>query len=137
MAEKKEMVKIVKSPEEKQYLICIAGKDGGEDEWEIVIGRTAAYERIKNSIAYIDLDHSFILVEGHPLEKRKSIYASMKHVEQFYEDNFDIEDYIKGDWSETDYRAMNDTTESLVISNDERLDMPLLMDGELQMTSLD
>ena len=35
MPELKEMVKIVKSPEEKQYLICIAGKDGAEDEWEI------------------------------------------------------------------------------------------------------
>ena len=48
MPELKEMVKIVKAPEEKQYLICIAGKDGAEDEWEIVTGRTNAYEKIKN-----------------------------------------------------------------------------------------
>lgn len=137
MPELKEMVKIVKSPEERQYLICIAGKDGAEDEWEIVIGRTNAYEKIKNSIEYIDLEHSFILVETCTLDRRKSIYAFMKYAGEFYADGFDIEDYVKGDWDETDYRSMNDMNETLEINNSERISMQSIMDGEVGTTSLE
>ena len=137
MPELKEMVKIVKSPEEKQYLICIAGKDGAEDEWEIVTGRTNAYEKIKNSIEYIDLEHSFILVETCTLDRRKTIYAFMKYAGEFYADGFDIEDYVKGDWDESDYHAMNDMNEALEVSNSERLSMQSIMDGEVGTTSLE
>lgn len=141
MQEKKEMFKIVdkstkKNPEEKQYLICISGKDGVEDMWEIVTGRTAAYEFIKNNIEFINLEESFILVESCTLDQRKSIYAFIKHVGNLFEDNFDIEDYIKGDWSEEDYAKTNDISQDLFIETTDKFDITELMNGNVQTTSL-
>lgn len=141
MPELKEMVKIVdntkKHPEDRQYLICIKAKPGsGEtDSWDIVIGRTEAYNYIKDNIDYIDIEHSFILVESLPLEKRASIYAFMKHVGDFYEDSFDIEDYIKGDWDEEDYKRNNDM--SLMIDNVERVNMQSFLDGDVNTVDLE
>lgn len=86
-----------KSPDEKEYLICIKGKDGAEDSWDIVIGRDEAYTYIKDSIEFIDLEESFILVDECKMSERKSIVVFMRYVERFYEDNFDINDYVKGD----------------------------------------
>lgn len=136
----KEMVKIVKdevkTPEEKQYLICIRGKDGGADEWNIVEGRTEAYEYIKDSIEYIDLEKSFILVENLPLAKRKSIFAFMKYVQDNYEDGFDIEDYIKGDWDENDFKSMNGISPELMINQSERLDIKDQIDQNFEVTEI-
>ena len=45
------MVKYVnkpKSPEEKQYLICIDYLDGDHSEWLIKTGRTESYKYIKD-----------------------------------------------------------------------------------------
>lgn len=137
----KEMVTIVKdqkkTPEEKQYLICIRGKDGGTDEWNILEGRTDAYEYIKNNIEYIDLDTSFILVENLPLAKRKSIFAFMKYVQDNYEDGFDIEDYVNGDWDENDFRRMNGiSSEFMEALQAEKLSMIDLIDGNLQISRM-
>lgn len=140
MAEMKEMVKVVdntkKHPEDRQYLICIRAKSGsGEyDSWEIVKGRTEAYEYVKNNIDYIDMEYSFILVESLTLADRKSIYAFMKYAGEFYEDSFDIEDYIKGDWDEEDYKRSNDMT--LLIDNLERVDIQSFMDGDVNTVDL-
>lgn len=137
----KEMVKVVdnskpkKSPEEKQYLICIHGYDN--DIWNIVTGRTAAYEFIKEYIEDINLEDSFILVENCNLNQRKSIYAFIKHVESFYEDNFDIDDYVKGDWSEQDYRSDNDISEDLNIDNNDKFNIADLIDGNVNTKSLE
>lgn len=136
MPELKEMVRIVdntkKHPEDRQYLICIAGTT--QDSWIIVTGRTEAYNYIKENIDEINMDHSFVLVESLPLEKRVSIYAFMKHVGDFYEDSFDIEDYIKGDWDEVDYKRNNDI--ALMIDNTERVDMQSFMDGDINTIDL-
>ena len=114
-----------KNPENKIYLICIAGKDGENDSWELVQGRTEAYETIKNDIDFIDLEHSFILVESAKLENRLSIVAFMRHVEGYYQDSFDIDDYIKGDWDESDYKENNFIENQLTnaINNADRLSM--------------
>jgi hypothetical protein len=136
----KEMVKVVdntkKHPEDRQYLICIKTKGGSgvQDSWDIVIGRTAAYEYIKECIEDIDLDHSFVLVESCELAKRKSIYTFMKYVGDFFEDSFDIDDYVKGDWDETDFMRENDI--SLSIDNNDRIDMQSFMDGEYNTKDL-
>lgn len=136
----KEMVKIVdntvKHPESKQYLICIATKGGSgvQDSWTILVGRTAAYEYIKENIDDIDFDLSFILVENCSLSERKSIYAFMKYVGDFFEDNFDIEDYIKGDWDENDFIRNNDI--SLNVDNNERIDMQSFLDGDINTKDL-
>ena len=140
MAEMKEMVKIVdntkKHPEERQYLICIRTKSGSgvQDSWDIVTGRTEAYEYIKTNIDDIDLEHSFILVESCILAERKSIYAFMKYAGEFYSDGFDIEDYIKGDWDEMDYKRNNDI--SLMINNNERIGMESFMNGDIDTIDL-
>ena len=125
-----------KHPEDRQYLICYRAKQGsGEnDGWELVIGRTEAYTFIKENIDMMDLEHSFVLVETLTLDKRKSIYAFMKYAGDMYEDNFDIEDYIKGDWDEEDFKRANDI--NLEVSNSERLDMSSFMDGTIQTTEL-
>ena len=136
----KEMVKVVdntkKHPEDRQYLICIKAKQESEfqDIWDIVIGRTEAYEYIKNIIDDIDLDCSFILVESCNLSERKSIYAFMKYAGEFYSDGFDIEDYIKGDWDELDYKINNDI--SIMIDNKDRVDMKSFMNGDINTVEL-
>lgn len=141
MPEMKEMVKIVdntkKHPEDRQYLICIRTKYGSgvQDGWDIVIGRTEAYRYIKENIDDIDLEHSFILVESCTLAERKSIYAFMKYAGDFYSDGFDIEDYIKGDWDEEDYKRNNDI--SLMIDNSERIDIQSFMNGDISTVDLD
>ena len=140
MAEIKEMVKVVdntkKHPEDRQYLICIRAKadSGTQDSWEIVIGRTEAYEYIKTNIDDIDMEHSFILVESLTLAERKSIYAFMKYAGEFYSDNFDIEDYIKGDWDESDYKYNNDIP--MMVDVAERIDMESFMNGDVNTVDL-
>ena len=84
----KEMVRMVnkqKDPEEKIYLVCLAFTSITDENtmWNIVVGRKAARDLIKDNIDFIDFDESFILVEGCTLEQRKSIYAFIKHIEQF------------------------------------------------------
>jgi hypothetical protein len=136
----KEMVKVVdntkKHPEDRQYLICIRAKEGThyQDCWDIVTGRTAAYEYIKENIEDIDLEHSFVLVESVNLSERKSIYAFMKYAGEFYSDGFDIEDYIKGDWDEADYMRNNDM--SLMVDNKDRINMESFMNGDIDTKEL-
>lgn len=124
-----------KNAEDKVYLLCIAGKDGAEDSWELITGRTELYDTIKNSIDFIDLQKSFVLVESAKLENRKSIVAFMKYAEQFFNDSFDIEDYIKGDWDEEEYRKNNDIDTSFIANND-RLDMEDMLNGSVNTKSL-
>lgn len=126
-----------KSPEDKVYLLCIAGKDGAGDSWELITGRTELYDTIKNSIEFIDLERSFTLVESAKLENRKSIVAVMKYLEQFYNDSFDIEDYIKGDWDEEEYRKQNDIDNAFMINNNDVLGMESFLNGEVSTKSLE
>ena len=136
----KEMVKVVdntkKHPEDRQYLICIRAKEGSgaQDSWDFVTGRTEAYEYIKSNIDDIDMEHSFVLVESVSLAERKSIYAFMKYAGEFYSDGFDIEDYVKGDWDEMEYKRNNDM--SLIIDNKDRIDMQSFMDGDVNTKDL-
>ena len=123
------------NPENKVYLLCIAGKDGADDSWELITGRAELYETIKNSIDFIDLDRSFVLVESAKLENRKSIVAFMKYAEQFFNDSFDIEDYIKGDWDEQEYLKNNDIDTSFIPNND-RLNMEDMLNGNINTKSL-
>lgn len=133
----KEMVKIVdnsvpkKSPEEKEYLLCITVNDGRDSYWTILKGRTEAYEFIKNNIDTIDMDESFILVENCVLAKRKSIYAFMKHAQDYYpEDTFDIDAYCNDEEDNPDYWHPENEVNSIVdIPASERLTGADLMGG--------
>ena len=127
-----------KDPESKVYLLCISGKDGAEDSWEFITGRTELYETIKNSIEFIDLQTSFVVLEDHPLNTRKSIVSFMKYAERFYNDNFDIEDYIRGDWSESEYQTDNEIDSTFnMLGSDSRLSMTDFMNGNITTSSLE
>ena len=138
-AARKQNIK-AKNPEEKQYLVCIkaAARTGCDDEWDICLGRTEAREYIKSCIDYIDFEHSFVLVESCIFADRKSIYAFMKHIEGFYEDGFDIDDYVRGDWSEADYSAANDIDSSMYNpQNNSETMMEQIMGGEVNTIPLE
>ena len=122
-------------PEEKDYLICITGND--TDLWCIVKGRTEAREFIKNNIDIINFEESFILVETLPLNQRKSIHAFMKHCEQFFNDGFDIDEYVKGDFNEIEWQSDNDINQDLYVPSSEKLDMASIMDGYIKTSSLE
>ena len=133
--ELKEMCTIIddenkkKGPEEKLYLICVAGLGDNPNDWVIVEGRTEAYEYIKDMIEEIDISRSFILVETEKLNTRKSIYAFMKYVERFYEgDSFDIDDYVRGDWSESDFQEDNNISPEFI--NNNKFDIKDMMNGD-------
>ena len=150
MPEKKQMYRIVnpdqdkrydekirlEDPERRQYLICISAQAGSgeEDMWRLVTGRTEAYNLIKDNIDYIDFFNSFILVETCKLADRQSIYAFMKHIERFYEeDSFDIDDYVRGDWSEDEYLKYNEIDRSLLVESSSKLNMEDIMNGNVKM----
>lgn len=122
-------------PEKRLYLVCIAFTDD-VDEWYILMGRTETYEYIKERIDNIDFETSFVLVETLKLKDRISIYQFMAKVQNNYDDGFDINEHIKGDWNEADFRSSQGIDESLNISNDNRLSMESIMNGEVETTSL-
>lgn len=137
----KEMCKVVdntkKHPESKQYLICIQGTPGSgiQPDWEIVTGRSAAYEYVKENIEDIDFETSFVLVETCNLSERLSIYMFMKHVQDNYDDGFDIDEHIVGDWDESDYR-INNNIDDFGIKNTDKVSMESLMAGEVKMQDI-
>ena len=55
----------------------------------------------------------------------------MKYMENFYNDAFDIEDYVKGDWSEQEYRHHNDIDQDYVnaINSSNGVTMEDIMNG--------
>ena len=116
-------------PEERQYLICIESNDPEfNNSWCIVNGRTAARDVIKDNIEWIKFDTSFVLVETLTMNDRVSIYNFMKHIEPMYPDDpFDIDEYLKGDWSESDFRKNNDIDP--IFTQAQRLDMQSIMGG--------
>ena len=132
----KEMVTVVnnkteKHPEDREYLICILTEDS-QTCWDIVMGRRDAYETIKSYIEEyeVNFDKSFILDESKALAERKSLYSFMKYAQQFFDqDDFDIENYVEGDWDEADYQQMNDIDPNLSIKASDRLSMQSLMMG--------
>lgn len=100
-----------KDAEEKYYIILFvfADNEGDANWWQKVLGRKAAYERIKDNIDGCDIYSSFVLVEGIAIEKAVTVYEFMKYCQDndFFEkdSSFDIEDYNVG------YEESSDKTE--------------------------
>ena len=150
MAELKEMYTIVdhdkdlkyeestrlNDPEQRLYLVCICGNSDA-DEWCICKGRPETYEYIKERLDIINFEESFVLVETLKLKDRISIYTFMKKVQSNYQDNFDIDEFIKGDWDESDYRSNNGIDDRLLVDNNSKFSMEQLMDGNIETTSLE
>lgn len=135
--EKVVMAKVVKeNPEDKVYLICLRTDSG--DFWDIIEGRQAAWEYIKDKCIYnnVNVLESFVLVDSLVLRKRKSIYDFMKYSEQFIRDpdGFDIEDYVNGDVVEsTEYESRLDGMENNESSSSLMQDM---MNGNVNTQDL-
>ena len=95
-----------KNPEEKTYLLLYVGEYEDEEikSFEIIEGRTAIYEYVKNIADHIDIHESKILVEGLELEKMVSVYEFMSYAKSHYfaDDDFDIEDYNIVDTNNTE-----------------------------------
>lgn len=71
-----------------------------EYETHMCVGRRNAFNIIKEYFEHdgeggIDIDKSFVLVEGLPLEKRVSLYRFILLCNQKYEDTLDIDYYIR------------------------------------------
>lgn len=125
--------------ENKIYLVCLTVSDylDGNQRWKLCNGRTEAYEFIKSSLEneftdvdpLVDLDpiESFVLVDGLPLRDRKSVYAFMKYIQQYYDDGFDIEDYI--DSSELTKQDSDDSSSS----NNEPLSLYKMLNTGISM----
>lgn len=107
-----------KDHEEKTYLVCII-EENGDNYWELLTGRTDAYEFCKSCVGAIDFSRSFILVDGVKLENRKLIYDFLKYAQNFYDDNFEVDDYIY----EHQYQFKNDIDDTVVINNEDRMDI--------------
>ena len=60
----------------------------------------------------------------------------MKHMENFYNEGFDIEDYVKGDWSESDYKSHNDIDQIYLENQDRKVSLEDIMNGNVGITSL-
>lgn len=88
--------RMLKDPEQKEYLVCLLMSYDNDTsyEWNIIRGRKNTYEYLKENIENIDFDDSFVLTEGVALEDRKTIYAFMKHCQDIFNDGFDIDDYV-------------------------------------------
>lgn len=135
--EKVVMARVEKqNPEDKVYLICLRTDSG--DFWDIIEGREAAWEYIKDKCIYnnVNVLESFILVDSLVLRKRKSVYDFMKYSEQFINDpdGFDIEDYVNGDVVEsTEYESRLDGIESNESSSSLMQDM---MNGNISTQDL-
>lgn len=105
-----------KSPEEKQYLLFYTayGDDGDTyQSWLICIGRTEAYRYIKTIADSLDFNNSFIIVEGVSLEEAATIVEFMEYAKQFYDDTFDIHDYVDRDEEEDDSSQEQNITDAI------------------------
>lgn len=92
-------------PEERKYLILYFGTDpdNGDEikSFEIITGRTATYEFIKNMIDSIDIHESKVMTtHDMTYDEAGSVYLFMKAMQQFFVDGFDIADYCTGDMEE-------------------------------------
>ena len=99
---------VKKTPEEKEYLLLlkyITDNDSESTEFCIFIGRTEARKYIIDVVPDLDIFESYVLVEGVVLENRITVYEFMKHMENYFSDGFDIEDYNIGASEEEINRA--------------------------------
>ena len=100
------------SEPEKVYLILIDGQENDNEgqrirDWEVVEGRQAAYDYIKNMILsdyiIVDVMESKIIVSSEKVKVTDgvSIYKFMKGMKENDKvidyTSFDIEDYVNGD----------------------------------------
>lgn len=103
-------------PENKQYLLLLYFKDDTKT-FEVITGRTETYNYIKNTIFDYDLDKCQILVEGQKLETCKTVRAFMKHMENYFDDGFNIDDYDEPEVETEEEIKYDDSDRPVSISN--------------------
>ena len=123
--------RMLKDPEEKQYLVCLLMEysDDVIYEWNLIRGRKAAYEYLQENIEEINLEESFILTEGVKLEDRKTSYAFMKYCQSIFNDGFDIDNYVEQPMEATNTTRIVDGTFTDLLDGRRELTMSELMQG--------
>ena len=83
------------SPENKQYLILLYFVDDTvEKTFEFITGRDHAYNYIKEKADEIDPLKSMILVTGVKLEDINSVRDFMLKMSEYFNDGFNIDEYV-------------------------------------------
>lgn len=87
------------SPEDKVYIVLYYADIDDEEvkSFEVLKGRTATYNFIKNIIEYTDIHESKVVIDDVPYDESLSIYEFMIVMKNYFHDAFDIEDYNVGD----------------------------------------
>lgn len=96
----KEEIKQLSANEKTYVILYYLTIDDGEEvkTFDVITGREATYEFIKNIVENLDIHKSVIMVDNVPYSKAISIYEFMKYIKRYFEeDSFDIEDYNIGD----------------------------------------
>lgn len=85
-------------PEVQIYIVLYVGNDDNSDikSFDVIKGRVSVYEHIKNLVDYIDCVQSKVIANGVDFDEAFSVYYFMKVMKQYFDDGFDIEDYVDG-----------------------------------------
>lgn len=90
--------------ENKKYLLLYNFYEDGEEyrTYEFITGRDNIYEFIKSMIldddTDLDVESSTVILSTSPVDSGISVYKFMKIMEKRYpDDNFCIDNYVKGD----------------------------------------
>lgn len=89
----------IDSPEEREYLLLLyITDDSGESDnqiFEIITGREATYQYIKDMIDGMDINKSKVMVTDVTLKEALTIYQFMMVIKNKYytNDTFDIDEY--------------------------------------------
>lgn len=101
-------VRRLKPGEDIKYLLLIKLPGSDETYWEIIKGREEVYNYVKNNIADIDIENSYIIankMKEVDLDSMHNIYDFIRFVKEANDivDEFDIDDYyISSNISESD-----------------------------------
>ena len=87
--------------EEQIYLLLYISNDDKTKSYEVIKGRTKIYEYIKDLADNIDCIKSKVIANGVDFKEALSVYYFMKIMENYFDDGFDIEEFV-GDSSEED-----------------------------------
>ena len=116
---------IERSPEEKQYLLLLYYiEDPDEKTFEIITGRSFAREWLMEQLGAIDVDSSYVLVEDVPfkdsLSNQITVRKFLNMVQKYYDDNFDINEYIDSVYEDARYNQDYDSNPTAEDLNDNR-----------------
>lgn len=92
----------VELDKDRKYLLLLEFHDEVQ-VFEFKKGRVEIYEYLKSIVEDIDLIKSKIISEKATIDKRISVYEFLKFVSEKLDDDFNVDNYIDGDYIGGDY----------------------------------